>query len=459
MKRILPLTALGSLLLSVGAGTAVSFLLTRYGQISPSLATGAAFMTLLGLFLLILVVEIVSAFKIEGSTYHTVLIAGCLLALYAFSADSKLFMECNGGTISPIVFGISSEIAFVLSEACCCWYLLYLYGIAMNGKLFAAVSLSSMFATLAEAVSLIYGFGYIAHFVNVGIFACVICLILRRAAACGKVGLSTYIVALLFSLSAGVQSINTLCYDGVVTAAPGVTLVYAALSLCLFLAVYLAFSVHADLLAGQSDEYRSEALSFKTKALAWQIKPHFIFNSLEAVRSLYQHDVKSGDAAIGLLSDLLRGSIHAFDCELVPFETELDNIFNYTEFENLKRPHKIEVLFDTDFTDFSVPPFSVLTYVENAVKHSGVDEKEDGRIVISSRENGDRVLLEIYDNGKGFDPSEIRGEAHGLQNAAERFRMTLSAVPRIASKIGEGTRITVEFPCTSKEKSDEDRGH
>lgn len=458
MKYRLPLMTLGTLFLSVGAGIGLSSLSFLLGGISPDITVGAAHMIVLALLFLVFIVEIVSVLKIKDSTFHTVLIAGCIIALYFFSVDTRLFFSCFGVMIPAFAFDVASEIAFVLCESCCCWYIMFLYGIEIDGKMFAVISLLMMFSLLFYAVSFMYGWGFIVHFFIVAVFTAVLCVALYRAGRGGKIGLTTYLVAVVFCLSAGVQSVNSLCNNDLLPSLPGVSMGYAFLTFCMFLSVYFAFSVHADLRAVRSDEYKSEALSFKTRALAGQIKPHFIFNSLEAVRALYHKDIKSGDTAITLLSDFLRGSVNAFDSELVPFETELDNVYTYTEFENLKRQKKIDVIFDTDYTDFMVPPFSVQPLVENAMKYSGVEEKEDGRIVISSAMKDGKIVLEISDNGKGFDPSKVGRSSHGIRNVSERFRMALSTEPQIFSAAGEGTRITIEIePARAKGETDEDR--
>ncbi len=457
MKTKLPLFALAGLLLSLAFAVAVPLLVTNAGLSMDTAAVGPVHMTVVGFLVLILIVETVSVFKIDDSTFHTVLIAGSLLALYFFSTDTVLFFQSFGIRLHRLAVGISSQISFVLSEGFCIWYILFLYGIRWSTRTFAAILLPVMFSLLGGTVALNYGYGFVPHIFAVVALAAGMGIALWQAERRGRLVLTTYFVVALFCLSAGAQTVNVLGYDGRAILVPGLTLAYAILTALMFFSVYFAFSAHADLKAVQSDKYKSEAQSFKTKALSGQIQPHFIFNALEAVRSLYHRDMASGDEAVTRLSEFLRESVNAFDDELVPFEQELDTVYNYTEFENLKRPKPIEVIFDTDYTDFRVPPFAVQPFVENAFRYSGVEEREDGRVVISSTLREGVILLEISDNGRGFDPAKIKESSHGIRNACERFEMLLDTTPHIDSAPGKGTRILIAIE--PMEEADEDRDH
>ena len=443
-NRALAFTIIG-LFVALGLGIATALILTLVGvATTANLAVGVVFVVIVGLLFGVLIVEIVSIFKIDDSTFHTALLAGSLVILYACSTDMQLFFSACGIDIPEIVFGIISEIAFVLTAVCCCWYIIFLYRLSVKRK--TIVTIATIVLTLllmVYTITIFYDYGFVVHFVLVALMVIAFCTILLNAEKKDKIGVTTYFTAAIFSLSVGVQSVNALYYSGLTVAVSGISLAYAVLSFAMFIVVYLMFSIHTDSRAVKSNEYKHQAELFETKALSGQIKPHFIFNSLEAVRALYHRDTASGDAAVNLLSEFLRGSINAFDNELVPFETEIDNIFNYTEFENLKRQKKIEVIFNIDYTDFSVPPFSVQPFVENALKYSGVDEIENGSVIISSYRNGDCAVVEITDNGKGFDIAKVSESSHGIKNANGRFALTLGAVPEITSVIGKGTQIKI----------------
>ncbi len=440
------------LALSLAVGIAAPLLTTLLGggAVSDS-ALGAAYVTVLGFLFVVCIVEVISVFKIDDSTFHTALIAGCLFVLYALSVDMDLFLKNFGVDIPLYALGISSELAFALAEACCCWYILFLYRIPISNRSAAIVTVCAMASLMGYSLAVIFGYGYIFHFLLSAIYIIVFCLILERVWAEKNVLFTTYLVTAVFSLAIGVQSVNALSYSGPALPVQGIALAFAVLTFAAFATVYFLFSVHTDLRAVRSDEYKLQARHFETRALTWQIKPHFIFNSLEALRALYHKDIALGDEGLAHLSDFLRGSIRSFDSDLVPFETEIDNIYNYAEFENLKRDGKMEVIFDIDFTEFSVPPFSIQPFVENAFKYSGVEET-GGRIVISSYREEDRAVVEISDNGKGFDPSAVSDRSHGIRNACGRFALALGAHPEIKSEPGKGTQVKIVIDINGRGK-------
>lgn len=432
------------LLVATVAGI-TSALIVTWSNIVPQmgLVVESLFVAVVGCLGIVLAVEIVSAINIDSSTIHTALLAGCLVALYVFSADMTLFLDDLGIYIPHAVFAIASEVAFILTTVCCCWYVKFMYGLTLKKTTATAISVSIGALFAAYIVTYLFDYGYIVHFAIVIFTTVIFCLVLFNAGKKKEIGVTTYFTAAVYALSVAAQSVNALFYNECTGAVPGLSLFFAAASFVMFLLVYFRFSLHAHKNAAKSVEYKHQAELFETKALSGQIKPHFIFNSLEAVRVLYHQDIAVGDEALNHLSNFLRGSIHSFDSELIPFETEIDNIFSYTEFENLKRKDKTDIIFNIDFTEFYVPPFSVQPFVENALKYSDVDKMENGSIIISSYKSGDCAVVEIVDNGKGFDLSNVSKDSSGIKNACGRFALTLGVVPEIESEIGCGTRVKI----------------
>lgn len=444
MKNKALLITIVGILIATAAGIAAALIITKNGASSErNLIIESMFVAVVGLLLIILTVEIISVFKINDSTYHTALIAGFLIVLYAFSADMLTFFADLGIYLSKTGFAIVSEIAFVATTLCYCWYVKFLYELTLNKKTFIAISVTIGVLQATYIAANFFGYGYVVHFVIAGFVSFVFCAVLYNAGKKNEIGAIVYFMSATFALSVGAQSVNTLFYNECTATVPGISLVYAGLSFWMFLLVYFRFSIHAHKKAVKSNEYKHQAEVFETKALSGQIKPHFIFNSLEAVRVLYHQDIAVGDEALNHLSNFLRDSIHSFDNELIPFETELDNIFSFTEFENLKRKDKTDIIFNIDFTDFYVPPFSVQPFVENALRYSEVEKLDNGSIIISSYKSGDFAIVEIVDNGKGFDLSKVSENSSGIKNACGRFALTLGVIPEIESEAGCGTRIKI----------------
>lgn len=194
----------------------------------------------------------------------------------------------------------------------------------------------------------------------------------------------------------------------------------------------------------RASELEQELQRVKQQALKAQIKPHFVFNSLTAIQSLYHKDVREGDEALERFARHLRLNVDADGTELVPFEQEIRNILNYFELENMRLGGKLTLLLDVNRTDFSVPVLSLQPLVENAIRHGGT-AREGGYISIATNGTEEGVEIVISDNGRGFDPAEVP-EGVGLTNSRERLKGLIGAEMRLESKPGEGTTITISLP-------------
>jgi len=220
---------------------------------------------------------------------------------------------------------------------------------------------------------------------------------------------------------------------------------------CLFIAV-LAFLIFwqesAAIRARQEEGQRlKEAYSqAKEEALREQIKPHFVFNCLTAIENSYHQNLKKGDKTMTMFAKHLRNDVDSMDNDLVPFNQELDMIFNYVNLENLRLEKSFPVYFDIDYQDFLIPPLSLQPLVENAIRYSKVNEKEDGYIQIRSflRDDG-RIEVDVEDNGVGFDPLSVTSSSKGLANVKERLKLLLNAEILIESAPGKGCLCRLVF--------------
>lgn len=203
---------------------------------------------------------------------------------------------------------------------------------------------------------------------------------------------------------------------------------------------FLYFSRIKDLNKGEV-----EHILFKQEILREQIKPHFIFNSLNAIKNLYHKDVNAGDEAMIRFSKHLRTNVDALDHDMITFEEELVNIINYVELENVRLDKPFTLLLDIQYQDFLVPVLSLQPLVENAIKYSRVNEKEEGYIQVVSYKKENLIYIIVSDNGVGFEVEKISQASKGISNLKERFSLMLDAEVEIKSNPQEGTKITIIF--------------
>ena len=145
-----------------------------------------------------------------------------------------------------------------------------------------------------------------------------------------------------------------------------------------------------------------EKIRIKENALKQQIQPHYLFNTLSVIRSLYHENMEEGDEVMAMFSKNFRQSIKNMNEEMIPFEKEIETINQYIELENKRFSKPFDLILDLDFVNFMVPPLTIEPIIENSVNYSKVNEKDDGFISISSSLENGNVIIVINDNGIGY---------------------------------------------------------
>lgn len=180
-----------------------------------------------------------------------------------------------------------------------------------------------------------------------------------------------------------------------------------------------------------------------------QIKPHFLYNVLNAIYHLYRKEPETAQDAVSSFAEYLRCNMLSIEKnEPIPFGEEYQHIQTYLSLEQIRFRGKLDVIYDVDVTDFKVPPLTVEPLVENAVKH-GVTKKRGGGIVtISTRKTEGRVEITVSDTGVGFDPEHYMedGKPHvGIRNVRDRLRNMVDGSLSITSS-ENGTVAVVTIP-------------
>ncbi len=199
------------------------------------------------------------------------------------------------------------------------------------------------------------------------------------------------------------------------------------------------------------NELEHEVEQAKLRALTAQIKPHFVFNSLNAIQAQYHKNLDDGDSALQNFAAHLRSTIVAGNGEnLIPFDKEVQNVLNYFDLENLRADGALTLLLDLNERSFSLPELSLQPFVENAVKYADTQSVKDGYIKLASDRTENGMVVTIADNGKGFDTEKPRNGV-GIKNCCERLKRLLDADVQIESQPNKGTTVTVIIPIKEKE--------
>ncbi|MCG8574665.1 MAG: histidine kinase [Flavobacteriales bacterium] len=150
-------------------------------------------------------------------------------------------------------------------------------------------------------------------------------------------------------------------------------------------------------MVAQSSKDREKKLEFELRFLKGQINPHFLFNSLN---NLYTLTIKKSDKApeiIMELSNLLNYSLYECDQDTVPLSSEIKAIENYCNLARLKdsKGLNIDLQLETANGNLLIAPMILITFVENAFKHSNVEDTESGWIKIELLTSGKKVHFKV----------------------------------------------------------------
>ena len=155
--------------------------------------------------------------------------------------------------------------------------------------------------------------------------------------------------------------------------------------------------------------------------LAEQLNPHFLFNSLNSIKSLVIENPKTARRAIDLLSDILRSSLYEKDAQLISVKDELGLVKDYIELEKVRFEERLNmsILMDDTVEKYMIPPLSIQLLVENAIKH-GIDKRINGGTITLSIENKEKQLkVTVQNPGRIIEKGSEKGI--GLKNLSKRL--------------------------------------
>ena len=187
----------------------------------------------------------------------------------------------------------------------------------------------------------------------------------------------------------------------------------------------------------------------KIKLMMSHIQPHFIYNSLSSISTLIDIDPKKAQTTLDIFTEYLRRNLSSMtETRFIPFEEELKHIKVYLSLEKIRFNDRINVIYDIKTTDFMLPSLTIQPIVENACKHGILKKMEGGTITIKTREDDLKYIIEIIDDGVGFNINDIdfkNGNHYGLNNIKYRIDKMANGNMVIESKVGEGTKVIVTF--------------
>jgi len=188
------------------------------------------------------------------------------------------------------------------------------------------------------------------------------------------------------------------------------------------------------------------------QALRTQVHPHFLFNTLHAVSALVHRNPDVADRMINRLSDMFRLSLESSGSQEISVENELEALKPYLEIMDMRFGDRLRVI--VDFPDETrealVPNLILQPLLENAIRHGIVPKPEGGTVSIRGRRAGGRLVIEIADDGPGFQSETANLERNGLGLSNTRERLALLYGKNHEFRLGRGDKggalIVIDIP-------------
>ena len=213
--------------------------------------------------------------------------------------------------------------------------------------------------------------------------------------------------------------------------------------------------------------HEKELLELEAKALRAQMNPHFIFNSMNSIKSLINKN--ENDKAAGYLttfSKLIRTLFQNSDKREVSLFEEIETCKLYTQLEKMRFGNKLEFIFNVDETidlkDIKLPAMILQPFIENAIWHGLVPKESGGSVIVTIKEKKGSVQCIIEDDGIGRELSKqyqaqynASHESKGISLTQSRLELdkllneregSIEIIDKINEPgIAEGTKVIITF--------------
>mgnify|MGYP006290097345 CR=1 FL=1 len=189
----------------------------------------------------------------------------------------------------------------------------------------------------------------------------------------------------------------------------------------------LSFKRQQDSLL-QAARLQRENVSLRFETLKKQLDPHFLFNSLNVLSSLIRKDVSKSQDFIDEFSSIYRYTLEVIDKPVVTLDQEIQFARSYLFLQSIRFENALQVDMDLaqDKLEQLVPPLSVQSLLENALKHNIATENDPLQIHIRSLASGLLISNKLQSK-----PDEIQSSGIGFENLKSRYSLISDALPEV----------------------------
>jgi two-component system, LytTR family, sensor kinase len=202
-------------------------------------------------------------------------------------------------------------------------------------------------------------------------------------------------------------------------------------------------------------QLEAELSRLRLRALEAQLQPHFLFNALNTISSVMYEDVRAADTMIAGLGELLRRSLRddaPAECSL---HEEMETLNLYLSIMRARFAERMNITIEIpdDTRDAAVPTLLLQPLVENALRHGDPGPGKRADVMVRSRRENGRLVLDVEDNGPGMSgsPHATSGCGVGLANSRRRLVQLYGADQRLSlnNRAAGGLTVRVEIPFRS----------
>ena len=200
----------------------------------------------------------------------------------------------------------------------------------------------------------------------------------------------------------------------------------------------------------EKSELERKATDARLRLLQAQVEPHFLFNTLANIQALVDTHSPQASKVLSSLIAYLRAAVPRLHESATTLGQELELVRAYLELMQMRMPDRLQcsLRIDSAAKDLQCPPMTLMTLVENAVRH-GIDPSEEGgRIDVDVIVRDGRCLARVSDTGIGLQ-STSEGLGTGLSTLRERLSLTFGgdAQLRLLEVAPHGVCAELEFPA------------
>jgi len=216
----------------------------------------------------------------------------------------------------------------------------------------------------------------------------------------------------------------------------GLSTALGGLAVALMFSAIIFFVINAR---AQQAVAEKRAIEAQLRLLQAQMEPHFLFNTLANLQSLLDTDVPRARELLESFTDYLRASLTTMRSGDSTWARELELADAYLRLQQLRMADRLRYSLPAAeaLGGLPIPPLLLQPLVENAVLHGLEPQVDGGRVEVLARCEGDELVIEVRDDGRGLDAPPLRrrlGNGVALANLRQRLR----------SLYGPGDRLTLE---------------